>query len=438
MSGSYLAAAGQRTADVSNTSSGVIQLSSFGARVGPSRFSAGPLQEVMRQPGAHVLAQGVPPMSSLPIVGVKITLADGSVVELDRTEALTSQRYAPFGWNSLRSWLVEHVHEQHAPPAQDWDVGITSGTMYALDAVMRLLIDPGDAVLCEEYTFLATKDLLNVLGAQILPCALDADGLLPSAVEAACEARLLAGQPLPKLLYTIPVGQNPTGSRLHPARYTQIYSLAQRYGFTVVEDDAYYYMQHRAHEPEKPVPGLSGLGPSFLSCDVDGRVVRLDTFSKCLAPGFRLGWVSAPTAFLRKLDGVQYFSSQWGSTFSMMVVAKILHAEGWFLAHITRLQSAMRERCLALLAAAAHHLDGVARWTAPQAGMFLWAELEAAREPSQLVSEMKRIGVAVQPGENCAVAPPPAGHRHIRLTYVIDADEYEPALLKVKELVQLR
>ena len=82
----------------------------------------------------------------------------------------------------------------------------------------------------------------------------------------------------------------------------------------------YYYMQHRAHEAETTtVPGLSDLGPSFLSLDVDGRVVRLDTFSKCLAPGFRLGWVSAPKGFVLKLDGVQYFSSQWGSTFSMMV-----------------------------------------------------------------------------------------------------------------------
>ena len=224
---------------------GAFKLSSFGQLVGPSRFSAGPLQEVMRQPGAHVLAQGVPPMASLPIVGVKITLADGTVIEIDKAESLTSQRYAPFGWSSLRSWLVEHVRQQHAPPAEDWDVGITSGSMYALDAVLRLLVDPGDAVLCEEYTFLATKDLLHCLRADIVPLAMDADGLIPSAIEAACEARIRAGRPPPKLLYTIPVGQNPTGSRLHPGRYAEIYALAHRFGFVILEDDAYACMQHR-------------------------------------------------------------------------------------------------------------------------------------------------------------------------------------------------
>ena len=115
----------------------------------------------------------------------------------------------------------------------------------------------------------------------------------------------------------------------------------------------------------------------------------------------------------------------------------MLHTEGWFLAHVTRLQTAMRERCLAMLAAARLHLNEVgASWTVPQAGMFLWVELGVEQAPSQLIAEMRRIGVAVQPGENCAVAPPPAGHKHIRLTYVIDCEEYEPALLKVKELIR--
>jgi DNA-binding transcriptional MocR family regulator len=121
----------------------------------------------------------------------------------------------------------------------------------------------------------------------------------------------------------------------------------------------------------------------------------------------------------------------------VQVLAKMLHTEGWFLAHVTCLQTAMRERCLALLAAARRHLQDVgASWTVPQAGMFLWVQLGTEREPSQLIEEMRRIGVAVQPGENCAVAPPPAGHKHIRLTYVIDCEEYEPALLKVKELIR--
>ena len=389
----------------------------------------------MKTPGAHVLAQGVPPMSTLPLAGVTLSLTDGSTVTLDDVETLNAQRYAPFAWAPLRSWLLEHMAEQHAPPMAEWDVSITAGSMCGIDTVMRLLLDPGDAVLCEEFTFLASKDLLLALGAELLPLAMDADGLLPSAVEAACEARLSAGQPLPKLLYTIPVGQNPTGSRLAPERYAQIYALAQKYGLTIVEDDAYFYMQHRAAEPSTPVPGLTGLGPSYLSLDADGRVVRLDTVSKLLAPGFRLAWVSASKAFVAKVDGLQYCSSQWGCTLSMAVLAKLLHTPGWLLAHVTSLQQAMRDRCAALLAAADSHLADLATWRPPQAGMFLWVELRAGREPAALLQAMKRLGVAVMPGESSAAAPPPAGHRHFRLSYVIDEAEYEEGLRKVRQLV---
>lgn len=209
-----------------------------------------------------------------------------------------------------------------------------------------------------------------------MPLANDEDGLVPDALEAACVALAREGKlshpksPLchvpilptshrirmcrflragvhPKLLYIVPVGQNPTGSRLSAyalflfcfilclppffcfwprvgtlplsqraltsnrrpnpqtppqefeprapppifgstrGRYEHIYRICTRHGLVIVEDDAYYYMQHRADAASRALPGLRGLGPSFLSIDSDGRVLRLDSFSKLLAPGFR-------------------------------------------------------------------------------------------------------------------------------------------------------
>ena len=170
----------------------------------------------------------------------------------------------------------------------------------------------------------------------------------------------------PKLLYIVPVGQNPTGSRLSAyaaffvfaapflcfwprvgtlplsqraltsnrrpnpqtlpqefeprapppifgstrGRYEHIYRICARHGLVIVEDDAYYYMQHRADAASRALPGLRGLGPSFLSIDSDGRVLRLDSFSKLLAPGFRLGWVSGASSLVEAYDRVAYTSSQ--------------------------------------------------------------------------------------------------------------------------------
>ena len=96
----------------------------------------------------------------------------------------------------------------------------------------------------------------------------------------------------------------------------------------------------------------------------------------------------------------------------------------------------MRSRCHALLRAAESHLHGVATWAVPQAGMFLWVELLSTEYDPQLLYEaMKRIGVAVIPGDQCAVAPPPAGRRHLRLSYVLDEGEYDEGLRKVGRLV---
>ena len=234
MSASLLSALEHRAKD----NCGEFHLSRYGLRVGPSRFSAGPLQEAMRQPGAHVLAQGVPPACILPLKAMSLTLSDGSTIDFDAAESFSAQRYAPFAWGGLRSWLVDHIRVLHSPPTrEEWSVSISPGSMYSLDCVMRLLLDPGDALLCEEYTFMATKDLFGSLDATVLPLAMDAHGLIPSSVEVACQTRAAAGLPAPKLLYIIPVGQNPTGTCLAPERYAAIYNLARQYGFVIVEDE---------------------------------------------------------------------------------------------------------------------------------------------------------------------------------------------------------
>lgn len=221
-------------------SCGSIRLSALGSRVGPSPFSSGPLHEVMRMPGAHVLAQGVPPLCTLPLKSVTLNLSDGSTVQLDTADTCSAQRYAPFGWSTLRSWLHEHIERMHHPPCADWGFSLIPGSMAGLDLVFRLVVEAGDVVLIEEFTFMAAKDLLRTQGAELLPVRLDSEGLIPGSIEEMCESRRSAGLPMPKALYTIPVGQNPTGSRLAPCRYEEIYALARRYGFVIVEDDPYY------------------------------------------------------------------------------------------------------------------------------------------------------------------------------------------------------
>ena len=184
--------------------------------------------------------------------------------------------------------------------------------------VLRLFLAPGDALLCEEYTYPhVAESFVLPAGYVAVPLATDGEGLVPESVEAALAARAAAGKPA-KILYTVPTGQNPTGATTGEARKRAIYAACRRHGCLILEDDPYYYLQfgpapvggsggdgaaaRAAAAADHAHPrGLAGLGASYLSLDVDGRVVRLDSFAKVLAPGLRLGWVTAAPPVVDRL-----------------------------------------------------------------------------------------------------------------------------------------
>eukprot|EP00747_Dinoflagellata_sp_TGD_P160837 gnl/TRDRNA2_/TRDRNA2_178024_c2_seq2.p1 gnl/TRDRNA2_/TRDRNA2_178024_c2~~gnl/TRDRNA2_/TRDRNA2_178024_c2_seq2.p1 ORF type:complete len:241 (+),score=40.26 gnl/TRDRNA2_/TRDRNA2_178024_c2_seq2:474-1196(+) len=233
-------------------------------------------------------------------------------------------------------------------------------------------------------------------------------------------------------------------------RYAEIYSLATRFDFVIVEDDAYFYQQHvvrgtavAAAATEEDVPGLR-LGPSFLSVDTGGRVLRLDSFSKWLAPGFRLGWVSGAQPLVAKYAALAYASSQNGCSLSIMLLGRTLQAwsEKGLETHLRKLQAVLRSRCRTLVDAAVHHMgDGAEIFHRPQAGMFVWVRLaHSPEEADVLVSLMKEHGVAVLPGDACSAAKPRADGKpqspYVRLSFVLPEDAYPEALRRLGGLVK--
>ena len=123
---------------------------------------------------------------------------------------------------------------------------------------------------------------MRPLGLELLGVRSDAEGPCPAALRAALLARRQAGLPAPKLFYAVPVSCNPTGVSWSEARKAAVYALACEFDFLILEDDAYFYLQFP--RPGAPPPGVAGLGRSLLARDVQGRVVRADTFAKFVAP----------------------------------------------------------------------------------------------------------------------------------------------------------
>ncbi|SCV00559.1 LANO_0F07492g1_1 [Lachancea nothofagi CBS 11611] len=246
------------------------------------------------------------------------------------------------GQKELLSFLKEHTKLFHNIPYQDWDIITTTGSTQSWDASLRIFCNKGDTVLLEEYTYSSSVEAAEAQGLNCIPMAMDQEGIRPDRLE-----DLLAnwttyhpGIPMPKLLYTIPTGQNPTGSTMSDSRKPHIYHLAQKYDMIIIEDEPYYFLQMDAYLPENErdpdanaenvshASFMRSLCRSFLELDTEGRVVRLDSVSKTFAPGCRLGWIVGSKQLLDTYWNLHEVSIQSTCGFAQSILSGILNRWG--------------------------------------------------------------------------------------------------------------
>jgi aromatic amino acid aminotransferase I len=303
----------------------------------------------------------------------------------------------------------------HAPP--NHRVTPTLGNYDGVAKCFRLLGEPGDSFLADEFTFSALADAAGYHGVNWVPVRIDAGGLVPEQLES-----LLANWNVeqrgrrPHVLYTTPCGQNPTGSTLSLERRKAIYDIACRWDLIIVEDgtrffppiircsdrmtDPYYFLQYDlpaidTADPDFAAKYAQGFTPSFLSMDVEGRVLRNDSFSKALAPGLRLGWVTASPFFTEQLVFLTDASTMHPAGFGQSFMLELLGPRGWGINGYARWAHSLcadyRRRRDAFQAFFAEHVPpALATADVPQAGMFFWIKIAIERHPRFKVEEDKR------------------------------------------------
>lgn len=345
------------------------------------------VSSVPNREGTVALHGGLPPPECFPLSALHFTLQDGQTVTVPASMAQQQYNIPPSGYPKLRDWCLHHTRRLHNPPRQH-DLLITDGSTHGMEMICSLLLDAGDALLVEEYTYPHFLDCVAKLREyDIISVPIDSEGIIPEAMEAILERRRAEGAPLPRILYTVPIGQNPTGAVTAFARKQAVYELCRRHSISfILEDDPYSYLQFCIGQGAT-MPGLHGLHlNSYLSIDVDGRVCRLDSFAKCLAPGFRLGWATGPALLIEKLAMAIQGSTLGANMISQAIVAEILCAWGddGLHSHLQKVQAAYAARAAALHAALEKELTGLARWTTPTAGMFLVSALPNFLHPSFL------------------------------------------------------
>ncbi|KAI5463038.1 pyridoxal phosphate-dependent transferase [Mariannaea sp. PMI_226] len=302
------------------------------------------------------------------------------------------------GSAQMMRYLTEHTEIVYKPPYADWQICQTIGSTGALEEAVRMFLDRdrGDSILTESFSFSTALETVAPLGVKAFGVAIDEQGLIPEAMD-----ELLTnwdagarGARKPHVLYTVPSGQNPTGATQGTERRQALYRVAQKHDLYIIEDEPYYFLQMQPYtgrnQPDVPPPKtveefVSSLIPSYLSMDVDGRVMRMDSFSKILVPGSRLGWITASAQIVERYVRHAEVASQGPSGFSQLILHKLLD-ETWghegYLRWLMNLRIEYTKKRDALLAACEDHLPrDIVTWVPPTAGMFMWLHVDYDKHP---------------------------------------------------------
>ncbi|WPB59402.1 PLP-dependent aminotransferase family protein [Xylophilus sp. GOD-11R] len=317
------------------------------------------LFKLLGTPGIVSFAGGFPDSAMFDVDGIR----EASARALDEPGAL--QYGATEGYEPLRSQLSAFMATKGVEVAPQGLI-VTTGSQQALDLIGKTLISPGDKVIVEGPTFLATIQCFRLYGAELVSAPIDADGVKTDELEA------LIQEHRPKFVYLIPTFGNPSGALLTRERRKKVLEMAVRHGTVIVEDDPYgdlYFTD------APPPPSLMAMTP-----EVPGSrelLVHCGSMSKVLSPGLRVGWMIAPPALLANAVMCKQFSDAHTSTFAQATAAQYLKS-GRMPATLANVRKVYAERCRAMAESLRSELGGAITFTQPQGGLFFWARLTGA------------------------------------------------------------
>ncbi|RLP68624.1 PLP-dependent aminotransferase family protein [Mycetocola reblochoni] len=356
---------------------------------------------VASRPEVVSLAGGMPYVSALPQ-----DILNGTLEKVMRERGPVALQYGSGqGHERLREQIME-VMALEGISGSPGDVVITTGSQHALELFSKLFIDPGDVVLSEGPSYVTAMVIFKSYQAQVEHVPMDEHGLIPEALSEHI-ARLKAAGKRIKFLYTIPTFHNPAGVTLSEERRPEILRIARENNILVLEDNPYGLLY------------FGKKGPDALRAQEEEGVVYLGTFSKTLAPGFRVGWALAPHAIREKLILANEAAVLSPSSFSQLVISEYLEQADWR-GQIDTFRGVYRERKETMLSALAEYLPELS-WTDPAGGFYVWLTLPEGLDSKAMLPRAVRELVAYTPGT--AFYADGQGGRNMRLSFCYPTPE---------------
>jgi 2-aminoadipate transaminase len=356
---------------------------------------------VASRPEVVSLAGGMPFVSALPREMVM-----GSIEKVMRDNGAMALQYGSGqGTPAIREHIMQIMAMEGIRGSAD-NVVVTTGSQQALDLVTRLFINPGDVVLAESPSYVGALGVFRAYQADVAHVTMDDEGLVPQELRDTI-ARLKSQGRTIKFLYTIPNFHNPAGVTLSWARRLEILDICRSNGILVLEDNPYGLLAF-----DQPAP------QAMRSVDDEG-VIYLGSFSKTLAPGFRVGWALAPHAIREKLILANESATLSPNSFGQFVITEYLDQTDWR-GQIDTFRGIYKERRDAMLASLGEYLPTMS-WTKPEGGFFVWLTLPTELDSKAMLPRAVKELVAYTPGT--AFYANGQGSHNIRLSFCYPTPE---------------
>jgi 2-aminoadipate transaminase len=371
------------------------------------RLRASEIRELLKlldRPEMISFAGGLPNPAAFPIQSMQRIVSH--VMQDHASDAL---QYGPTeGHFRLRSAIAKGMSEHYGAPQNEDNILITTGSQQALSLLCTVLLDPDDIVLTASPTYLGALLTFNACRARVQGLPTDAEGVIPEALDE--QLRSFGNERnRAKMIYLVPTFDNPTGRTMGYARRQQIYEIACRYDLLIVEDDPYGLLRYEG-APIAPIKSL----------DIEGRVAYLGSFSKILAPGFRVGWLAAEPTLIRKAVLAKQAQDICTTVFGQYCVFEAMVQDMLF-NHIDSICTLYRAKRDLMLKAMQDEFPSAVKWNRPSGGLFLWLELPTAIDATELLSKAIAHNVAYVTGK--PFFPDGTGDNTLRLNFSYAKDE---------------
>jgi DNA-binding transcriptional MocR family regulator len=355
---------------------------------------------------------GIPAPELYPIETIRelfdeaLHVAGQALLQHTPTEGYTPLR------EQLAAWMTAGAARAGSrTPREPHEIVVVAGSQQGLYLLARTLIEPGDLVAIESPTYLGAVQVFRAASARLLPIPVDADGMQVDALQDLLSRRR------PKLIYTLPTFQNPSGSVLSIGRRKRLIDLAARHQIPIIEDDPYGAMRFEGRH----LPSLAALDRE--GGDGSGTVIYLSTVSKMLFPGFRIGWIAGPRPVVERVTLMKQLVDLDTNALAQWAVWAFFE-RGLLVEHLSRTNQLYPHRRDLMLDALARHAGDLISANRPHGGIYLWCRLSDGLRARDLLPEAARQGVVFAPGESFYVdASHNSGRARMRLNFTLPHDD---------------